>query len=365
MDVNELWGVLQWYNKHLGVKFPRKFTPLHSALNNNIQPNNSKQPVTEHAKGLTDFLRQVPIDDLTIAQLRFLADIEVASYIGEAGATKIEDLLNRSPIDPVAATNGVQEIINALGRAVERIGKLSSGLEGVVSKTAPLDDQAIVRVTFAHAAAMNNVVDMKKWGETWHDIARGISMARGAPPEDVRIVGASQGSIVIDLGVSLGIAKLFASIVNQALQSTNTLQDIRLKEEQIRDLRLKNEAAETALEQARRQMLDAAEKEKAAIVEMIVDGVVKHEDSAGNNSGENENALKKSVRLLVDFLDRGGNLDIVVKPTDKTAAENGDRRQQERIELERNAAAIRQLTRQIRALEHKEARNGNDKTDAN
>ena len=49
--------------------------------------------------------------------------------------------------------NGLQEMINSATRAVDRIGKLTSGLEGMVAPTAPEDDYAIVRVTFAHAAA--------------------------------------------------------------------------------------------------------------------------------------------------------------------------------------------------------------------
>lgn len=353
MDVSELWAVLRWYNKHLGAKLPKRFSQLHSVLNNNIQPNNQKQAVGEPAKALTDFLRSVPVDELTTAQLKFLADIEVASYIGAAGAEKIESLLNRSPVDPVAAANGVQEIINALNRAVERIGKLASGLEGLVQDSAPSDDYAIVRVTFAHSAALNNVVDFKEWGDTWFNIARGIAMAYGKAPETVRVVGASQGSIIIDLAVFYTIARAVASIVKQALEATNTLQEIRLKEQQIRQLKLNNEAVDAKIASHLQGLLDATKEGKKAVVDSIAATAIEEANVSANGEGDKINALRNSVRLLVDFLDKGGNLDIVVKRHESKGDAGNDPATQLRVEVERKAAAIRQLKREIKAIEHK------------
>ena len=98
MDVAELWALLQWFNKHLGPKFPKRYAALHSVLNNNIQPNNQKQQVGDPASQLLNFLRHVPVDVLTTSQLKFLADIEVASYVGEAGARRSKNYLTAAPL---------------------------------------------------------------------------------------------------------------------------------------------------------------------------------------------------------------------------------------------------------------------------
>jgi hypothetical protein len=355
MDIAELWALLQWFNKHLGPKFPRRYAALHAALTNNIQPNNQKQPVGEPAKQLTDLLRNVPVDVLTTSQLKFLADIEVASYVGETGAQKIEALLAQSAIDPVAAVNGVQEMINAATRAVERIGKLSSGLEGMVPAISPEDDYAIVRVTFAHAAALNNVVDFKEWGNTWYLIARGITMAYGQAPESVRVVGASRGSIVIDLAVIYAIAKVFGSIVRQALEATNTLQEIRLKEQQIRELKLNNDILDAGLNKARQQLLATAAEAKDAVIQTIAEEAIADAGINARGEGDKCNALRNSVRLLVEFLNDGGNLDIVVKRPEAKSDGQADDGGNLRVEVERQAEVIRQLTRQVKFVEHKPA----------
>jgi hypothetical protein len=53
---------------------------------------------------------------------------------------------------------------------------------------------------------MSNVADFRKWGTFWFEIGRGVAMAHNAAPEEIKIVGATKGSIIIELAVVSDIA---------------------------------------------------------------------------------------------------------------------------------------------------------------
>ena len=128
----------------------------------------------------------------------------------------------------------------------------------------------------------------------------------------VRVIGASRGSIIIDLAVVYAIAKVFGSIVKQALEATNTLQEIRLKEQQIRELKLNNDVLDAGLREARQKLLDTAAVAKDAVIQSISEKAISEANISAAGEGDKATALRNSVRLLVEFLNNGGNLDIVV-----------------------------------------------------
>ena len=56
-----------------------------------------------------------------------------------------------------------------------------------------------MRVEFREGALIDNVKSWKYWSKEWYDISRGITMALDRAPEDIRVVSAGRGSILMDL----------------------------------------------------------------------------------------------------------------------------------------------------------------------
>src|ERR1700677_27938 len=191
MNVDELWGLTQWYDTEIiGRKIPEQYTQLQGLLRANTQPNAARQPFEAVKDSLIQSVNAVNIWALTQEQRSVLERVNVSQHIGSAGATEINDILFRNAIDIATAANKVQEISQQFAVVNETFQKLRTGLTGVIkispSKLKP--EEVLIRVRFTRDAEIENVVDLKDWSASWFTISRGISMAQGATPGDVRVV---------------------------------------------------------------------------------------------------------------------------------------------------------------------------------
>jgi len=144
-------------------------------------------------------------------------------------------------------------------------------------------------------ATMANIKDFKNWGNIWYEIGRGIAMAHNLSPEDVKIVGATKGSIIIELVVVAAIATTASRIIISALKVAEKVLDIRKKAEEIRGLRLKNEQLANDIEKE-------AEEEKKSGIEEITANTVKQLKLKKEGEGDKVKALDTAVKDLVSFI---------------------------------------------------------------
>ncbi len=328
MEVQELWSLLAWFQKNVvEPRIHKKYGALHSVLNQNTQPNQAKVSMEQQANDLTASLRAMPIHELTTQQVGYLSRLGVADFFGERGAAYVEEVLYKNAIDPATAMNRIEPIMATLNRAIDKTNKTREGLADVVT---PGDAEVLnlFRVTFVNDASINNVVDLKKWSNDWFTIARGVVMAHDLAPNEVKVVSAQSGSIIISFGLCLVALKTLSTIVERALVIANSVQDVRLKSEQIRSLKLNNDLAEQKVKAAAEQLQAAAKTERDERTEQIAKEV---SQSIGlkRADGEKMAALSKSVKLIVQFIDKGGEVDIFVEPEGDTnetsAAEDAQR----------------------------------------
>src|SRR5690606_32376291 len=106
--------------------------------------------------------------------------------------------------------------------------------------------------------------EFKEWGEIWYLIARGITMAHGQAPENLRIIGAGDGSIILDVTAVYAVAKTASSIIKWGLEIAEKVMQVRMQAEQVRSLRTVHDAAEAAcntLKDAAAKLRDDGTKE--------------------------------------------------------------------------------------------------------
>lgn len=289
----------------------------------------------------------VPLRSLTKDQLVFLGELGIANAVGDDGVEFIEDVLYKNVIDVANSAQKVQEVHQKINEAIQKADQIKSGLKGCVyEETYETDNEVLIRVMFTGNATMSNVTDFKTWGNIWYEIGRGVSMAHNLPPEDVKIVGATKGSIIIELAVVASIATTTSGIILSALKVAEKVLDIRKKAEEIRGMKLKNKRLATELEKE-------ADKEKTNGIEAISAEIAKQLKIDGNGDGDKTTALDKAVKNLVNFIESGGEVDFVI-PEDEGEGEGEENEETPNYnDLRITFQEIRQLETKVKLLENK------------
>ena len=171
-------------------------------------------------------------------------------------------------------------------------------------------------------------------------------MAHDKAPEDIRIVGATRGSIVIELAVLASIAGTTSYIIMEGLKVAEKILDLRMKGQQLREMKLKNSKLADELGVA-------ADEEKQLAAERIAQEVAKKIKLTKTKDGEKIVALEKSVTHLLNFVENGGEVDFVA-PDDyeEDKGEENETRSAEIQLLRSNFEEIRRLETKIALLEH-------------
>lgn len=343
MDVKELYDFSKWYLEHAQDSL-RQYQELHKKLNHNATQSN-KQPVRDDLNTLLSTLRDMPFQELTNEQTELLEREGIEKYLGTVGAKNLERVVKSGRFDPASAASDLQEIINSLNQSGNRIKSIHSSLSEIVnfdSETSSFE-QITIRVHFKETAAISDVGDWKEWADEWYEILRGVTMSVGEAPENVKVLGAHQGSVIMVLGATAAVTGTLLLISNHltkialnSLQVANGVADFKQK------LRL-NKTIADGLEKAIEQ------SEKADLKDLLI--TVK-ESLPAPIDGEQENALKRSIDKYKKFTEQGGEVDFIAPPDpDEIDGEDLDVQDIERIEnVRENIDKLRDTREETRLL---------------
>lgn len=344
MNVSELYELTYWIEeKIVKEQIPQKYQALFQILQTNSQPNQQKQPFESQQGDLLETINRVPLSQLTKEQLLFLHELGMAQSLGSDGTTFVEGVLYKNALDIATAAQKIQEILNKLKQGIKKSNQIKAGLDGCVFKEDyEKTDEVMIRVTFSGHASMSNVTDFKKWGNTWHDIGRGIAMAHNASPEDIKIIGATKGSVILELATNPAIATTASAIIFFALKLAEKVLDIKKKAEEIKNLKLKNKKLSNEIEKA-------AEEEKKVGIEKICDKLKMELKIGQDSDGDKVNALNKAVKNLIDFIEFGGEVDFVVPDESDEEGKNATKPEYEKLRT--TIQDIRLLETKLKLLE--------------
>lgn len=349
MDLVELNELLAWIDEHVkSAGIQTAYETLRDVLQSNAQ-GGQQQPIQPQKDALIEAVESPPIDLLSQEQSTMLDRMEIGSFVGSRAVAMIEDVLFRNALDIPTAAQRMDEAAQAVARGIERKEKVEEGLTGIIEVGDRVPSGVLIRITFTHEAAIANVTDLKDWSDRWHDIARGIAMLHDRAPEDVIVVGASRGSLILDLSVNATIiATTLTAILLRALQVAERVVGIKMKAQELRTMQLRNDQIAQDLEAEARQEKDSA-------TEAIVNELVQEHGVDGSRRGDKIPALQKSVQELLAFLERGGEVDCILPPEDEAAesegAEASEGPREQLDELRSAVHEIRRLENRIRALE--------------
>lgn len=305
MNVSELRHLAEWYTEHFS-RLNSLYTALISPIQHNAgQP--TKQPLEDQLEQLLEYLRAMSFEVLSLQQLQTLSTLGVDRYLGVEGANFVEGLVRKADYDPSTAGTKLQEALNKLGELNPHFSSYLTTTKTLGFSDVDLTEDAdaiIIRVGFQSEAGIEHLTDWKDSARDWYDIIRGVSMAAGEAPEDTKVVGASTGSIILFLSATAAVTTLLAlisknvsSVAKDVIGIGNEIEDLRAK-------RWLNREVE-------KQFRDMQKERKSKALETIMGEIRKRFPGI---DGEQSTALETSIKKLLAFNEKGGNLDFVAPP---------------------------------------------------
>lgn len=317
MNVQEIFGLADWYAQH-GVPASKLYDALHKTLQHNATQN-QKQPVKAPLDALVARLRDMPLMQLNMQQMQHLDYMDIGALIGIRGAEFVQKVVTEASYDPATSASEIQRASEKVKNTGETLQSLTGELMKANFEEHSLQDQdgeeSLARIHFRQEASISNVADMKKWASDWNDIVRGVGHLTGARPDDLRVVGASNGSIIISVSGAIGLisalaimSKKVSGIVLDALKVMNSMEDLRHK-------RYLNSTVEKAL-------LDEIKKKESDMAEELLQEL--KAKAVGKFADENEAHLKLAVKKFIAFSKSGGEVDFLEPPHENESEEDQD-----------------------------------------
>lgn len=307
MNVNELVQLANWFAE----RHP-KLSRLYAALQNPVQHNASqpnKQPLEEQLKALTAYLRSMSFEALSLEQIAVLEARDVAQYLGPRGAAFVDSTIRVSDYDPATAVQKLQNARAAIDGTLTALNGYETALAALevdLQQFEEPDDFITIRVGFRRDASIDNVVELKRAANDWHEIIRGVSRAVGEAPESTKVVGAGTGSIILILASTAVVTFLLARISKHL---TGVAHDI-ISVESARARLKRDKMLTEAMDAEFKAMIK--EKKESAHDTIMEEAKKDHPDMDGDAA----NALSKAVTKLLAFNRKGGDLDFVAPTTD-------------------------------------------------
>lgn len=354
MLVQEILDLVNWFNSEIVSRnIHTSYTNLFNKMNHNSNVNaNQKQPFDDEKEALLSRLTEINLTSLSLEQIDYLKKLGVYNLLGKNGVDLVNDALYKNALDIVTATKIINENQKLINNAIANF----NSLEKVLSNSFEIEDSQLdydeirMRIYFKDKASIDNLADFKELSNQWYTIAHGIALVTDSTPEDLRIIGAQNGSVIIDLAVASGIANIFGKILVKSLEIAEKYFRAMQEYEKWRALKLGNEILEN-------DMKNQVEAIRKRGIEDLSNDTVDELELKKTSDGDKITALKKSIELLFDFTEKGGNIDIIASSEeDDNEEDNEDSNNENLRNLRESMSSIRELENRIKLLEQ----NNND-----
>ena len=306
MNVIELFELAEWYKSDFR-EMHKHYNTLHAVLQNNAtQP--TQQPVEEPLENLVAFLSGMDLGKLSLQQLKLLEQLGVGNLVGKVGAAYVVSTVKTATYDPSTTQHKIEAAMQRVSEAEEQLSAYASAVTELGIEPDTFEDvegRIIVRIGFREDASIKNMSDWKSSSEDWYNIVRGLAMVAGEAPEDTKIIGATNGSVVLVLAATAAVTKLLAMISKHITGIAKNIISVGIARENLRQQKILTKTMETEFtkleKKTRGDGIAAINKDLAKMVSKDAQGDIK-------------SALEKSITKLLEFGESGGDVDFVAPP---------------------------------------------------
>ena len=334
MEISELIRLADWFNLNT-TEVELKYSELVGVLQHNAQQQ-SQQPITGPLKDLSKTLAEMPTQELSTLQMRVLEDLNVVDLVGKRGKEWLNSEVRATTYDPATTFQTAQQAAHRIAEAKRKLNEFRNAAETVgFEDGGELDTPTpyVINVIFQDEVSIENVRDWKKTAADWELIISGVAGVAGEKSEDVKVVGTSNGSVILTLCASAFVTKILSTISKHIAGIANDYLEFQLKREELERSRMMSQVIRDDLLRQENERLSAAKTE-------ILDAVKKLVPKAQQ---EALTKLEKAVDKHIAFSESGGEVDFVTPPEFDEESEDYDE------DLAKNIDEIRQLIEDYRA----------------
>ena len=301
MNIGELRALAEWFGEHYST-LQNLYGKLLQPIQHNANQGN-KQPIENQLNQLIAYMSDMKFEELSLQQIRILEELGVDEYIGLKGTNFVEGTIRTSEYDPSTAASRISEAISSITQAHDGFQSYQNSLKslGLEEDDNEENDFITIRVGFQNDASINHVTDLKNYSKDWYDIIRGIALSVDEAPESTKVVGASTGSIILILAGTASVTAILALISKNIASVAKDVIGIANQIVELRGKKLLNDVIEKELKKQEYEKKKSAEKD---IIEIISEKIPAMD-------GEKIAALSGSIKKLLAFNEKGGNVDFV------------------------------------------------------
>ncbi|WP_171184105.1 hypothetical protein [Ruegeria sp. HKCCC2117] len=305
MEVSEVTRLAQWFTDN-SSEVRSDYQELIKVLDHNARQT-QKLPFSEHVAQLSRSLINMPTKELSLLQYRVLESLHVDSFIGKKGSDWVYHLVRDTSFDPSTLLEKIQSTLNYLEDA-ERLLRDFSSVASEIGFKEPVveEDEAsyIVNVIFKDDASIRNVVEWKDTAKDWDLIIGSVAGLVDEKPEEVKVIGASNGSIVLTLAATYSVVKLLAMISKNVASIANDYLDFRIKLHAL-------EQSKFMTATMKKELIKQEESLRKESKEQVLKEV---KEAVPNAAPEALTKFDKGLDNFIDFGEKGGGVDFVSPP---------------------------------------------------
>jgi len=361
MLLEELVNLNKWFieyeNRYEAIS---KLGQLQNILNGNVQarhPQNRNQPAviqpfTNEKKAVVEAIAKYNCSELSSNQIECLKFHNAYEKMGEKPSEYIIQIFRDEGHDLAYLASEIQLISQALNTAKAKIleaANVVTPYSEAVNKAEYLTDKARFSIIFRESVKVESLKDLEARSKEWSAIMHGLGVAFNISPTEFKVLGARNGSLVIDLYMCSAAIVPIGFILNRSLAILERFALSIRRIDEIFELDIEDPAFKHIEEQIKATSEDYFNTKKLISAKKIADEVLDNIECEEERRAEADSFLQTSIKKILNHLRKGGDLDAFVP-----------REHIENEEARGDTNEVNEAVRQIDEFRHKRIELSND-----
>ncbi len=366
MLIQEMIDLSNWFNEKEKFFSPlAKLDKLLQILKSNTQarsPSNRNiyqvQAFTNEKNEAIEAVEKYDIAELSNNQINCLAAHNANNFMGKQASNIMSDFFRNEVHDMAFLAEQVQQAYDSIRKAKEAINAVSISLMPYYEKitnTDYLEDTARFSIIFKDGVQIESLKDLESRSKEWSKIMHGIGVALDISPTEFKVLGARNGSFILDLYMCAAAIVPVGFILNRTLSIIEKFAITIKRLKSIYDL----DISEPVYDEIRKQIETTNEKyfniKKTISSKQIASEILDERNVPDNKRPEAQLNLESSIKKILNHLKNGGDLDAFV-PSEQTNDDQNPSSEAERATILINEFRSKKLEYSkeeiIKLLEH-------------
>ncbi|MUK41515.1 hypothetical protein GNP61_08060 [Aliivibrio fischeri] len=327
METKEMYQLARWYRDNItahsveeSLNTTKKY--ITTMLSSSNPPITKLEKIREYLEAHIEVLSEIDLEALSFDDIEVLEKLGLKYIVLSSAIPSLYKISNQGDVQEIAAR--ISDSLATLQSVNIQFTHFLNAFNAIFRSAPDVEEtdhhgKVLTRVRFHNDALISNVVNLSDWTARWNTIARGYSMALGQAPETFEVVGASKGSIIFDLLLDFETVKLFSETFNHLAESVFNVAEIYGAIKAVEFMKGTNPDLH---KQTVEHIKAEAEKNHEEMAEQVVDKLLeKLLQNGQNRDGEVKESLKRSVKELNNFVNKGGDINFRTESDEADMAE--------------------------------------------